>query len=118
MKRRDFIQKSTAATVLAGVGGLSLQSFSPSKTKKITILHTNDVHSHIDPFGPEDGRNANKGGVARRATLVETIRRDNPNTLLFLLLFLMSKLQLYTYLKSVGCERPKKRIILLKTVNY
>ncbi|WP_179339102.1 bifunctional metallophosphatase/5'-nucleotidase [Winogradskyella ludwigii] len=82
MKRRDFIQKSTAATVLAGVGGLSLQSFSPSKTKKITILHTNDVHSHIDPFGPEDGRNANKGGVARRATLVETIRRDNPNTLL------------------------------------
>ena len=82
MKRRQFIQKSTAATVLAGVGGLSLQSFSSSKTKKITILHTNDVHSHIDPFGPDDGRNANKGGVARRATLVETIRQDNPNTLL------------------------------------
>jgi len=82
MKRRQFIQKSTAATVLAGVGGLSLQSFSSSKTKKITILHTNDVHSHIDPFGPEDGRNANKGGVARRATLVESIRQDNPNTLL------------------------------------
>ncbi|MGJ8550646.1 bifunctional metallophosphatase/5'-nucleotidase [Winogradskyella wichelsiae] len=82
MKRRDFIQKSSAATVLASVGGLSLQSFSPSKTKKITILHTNDVHSHIDPFGPEDGRNANKGGVARRATLVESIRKENPNTLL------------------------------------
>ncbi|QXP78366.1 MULTISPECIES: bifunctional metallophosphatase/5'-nucleotidase [Winogradskyella] len=82
MKRRDFIQKSTAATVLAGVGALSLQSFSSSKTKKITILHTNDVHSHIDPFGPEDGRNANKGGVARRATLVESIRKENPNTLL------------------------------------
>ena len=82
MKRRQFIKKSTAATVLAGVGGLSLQSFSSSKIKKITILHTNDVHSHIDPFGPDDGRNANKGGVARRATLVETIRKDNPNTLL------------------------------------
>lgn len=82
MKRRQFIQKSTAATVLAGVGGLSLQSFSPNKTKKITILHTNDVHSHIDPFGSDDGRNANKGGVARRATLVEAIRQDNPNTLL------------------------------------
>ncbi|NRD23404.1 metallophosphoesterase [Winogradskyella litoriviva] len=81
MKRRQFIQKSTAAAVLAGVGGLSLQSFG-SKTKKITILHTNDVHSHIDPFGPEDGRNANKGGVARRATLVESIRQENPNTLL------------------------------------
>ncbi|NRD21145.1 metallophosphoesterase [Winogradskyella eckloniae] len=82
MKRRQFIQKSTAATLLAGVGGLSLQSFDSSKTKKITILHTNDVHSHIDPFGPDDGRNANKGGVARRATLVESIRLENPNTLL------------------------------------
>lgn len=82
MKRRQFIQQSTAATALASFGGLSLQSFSSSKTKKITILHTNDVHSHIDPFGPEDGRNANKGGVARRATLVESIRKSNPNTLL------------------------------------
>lgn len=82
MKRRQFIQQSTAATALASFGGLSLQSFSASKTKKITILHTNDVHSHIDPFGPDDGRNANKGGVARRATLVESFRKDNPNTLL------------------------------------
>ena len=82
MKRRQFIQQSTAATALASIGGLSLQSFSSASTKKITILHTNDVHSHIDPFGPEDGRNANKGGVARRATLVESIRKENPNTLL------------------------------------
>ncbi|MDN3494017.1 bifunctional metallophosphatase/5'-nucleotidase [Winogradskyella bathintestinalis] len=82
MKRRQFIQKSTAATVLAGVSGMNLQAFTPAKTKKITILHTNDVHSHIDPFGPDDGRNANKGGVARRATLVNAIRKENPNTLL------------------------------------
>jgi 5'-nucleotidase len=81
MKRRQFIQQSTAATALVGIGGLGLQSFS-SSAKKITILHTNDVHSHIDPFGPDDGRNANKGGVARRATLVESIRKENPNTLL------------------------------------
>lgn len=81
MKRRQFIQQSTAATALLGLGGLSLQSFGP-ETKKITILHTNDVHSHIDPFGPDHERNANKGGVARRATLVESIRKENPNTLL------------------------------------
>ena len=40
------------------------------------------MHSHIDPFGPNDGRNANKGGVARRASLIESIRSDNQNTLL------------------------------------
>ena len=82
MKRRTFIQQGAAASALLGLGSLSLQSFS-SATKKVTILHTNDVHSHIDPFGPNDGRNANKGGIARRAALVESIRKENPNTLLF-----------------------------------
>lgn len=82
MKRRDFIQRTAATTALATIGGFGLQSFSSNTTKKITILHTNDVHSHIDPFGPDDGRNANKGGIARRAALVESIRQENPNTLL------------------------------------
>ena len=81
MKRRHFIKQSAAATTMLGLCGLSLQSCS-AKKKHITILHTNDVHSHIDPFGPEDKRNANKGGIARRATLVEGIRKENPNTLL------------------------------------
>ncbi|WP_147677976.1 bifunctional metallophosphatase/5'-nucleotidase [Algibacter pacificus] len=83
MKRRDFIQQATAGTALVTLGGMGLQSFTTlKKTTKITILHTNDVHSHIDAFGPEDGRNANKGGVARRATLIDAVRKENPNTLL------------------------------------
>jgi len=82
MKRRDFLQQTIASSALIGLGGLTLSSFSSSTQRKITILHTNDVHSHIDPFGPDDGRNANKGGVARRASLVENIRKENPNTLL------------------------------------
>ena len=81
MKRRDFIQQTTAASALIGLGGFGLSSFA-SSVKKITILHTNDVHSHIDPFGPDDGRNPNKGGVARRASLITSIRNENPNTLL------------------------------------
>lgn len=83
MKRRTFIQQTSAAGALISLGGLTVSSANASKTKKITILHTNDVHSHIDPFGPDDGRNANKGGIARRASLVESIRKENPNTLLF-----------------------------------
>lgn len=83
MERRIFIQKSTAATALVTLGGFGFQSCEMTpKTRKITILHTNDVHSHIDPFGPDDARNANRGGVARRATLVESIRHESPNTLL------------------------------------
>jgi 5'-nucleotidase len=83
MNRRAFIKTSAAAATFAGIGGLGLQSCVQENKKKITILHTNDVHSHIDPFGPNDSRNANKGGISRRAHLVESIRKENPNTLLF-----------------------------------
>lgn len=82
MKRRDFLQTTGAATAFIGLGGLSALSFKPNYKKHITILHTNDTHSHIEPFGPDDAKNPNMGGVARRATLVERIRNENPNTLL------------------------------------
>jgi 5'-nucleotidase len=80
MKRRDFIQKTAGSALV--LGGLSLSSFTAPDVKKITILHTNDVHSHIDPFPVNDPKFPNQGGVARRATLIEQIRRDNANVLL------------------------------------
>ena len=82
MKRRDFIQKTVATSTLLSLGGLSLSSFSTPDVKKITILHTNDVHSHIDPFPSDDPRNPNKGGVARRAAVIDAIRKENANVLL------------------------------------
>lgn len=82
MKRRDFIQKTVASSTLLSVGGLSLSSFSTIETKKITILHTNDVHSHIDPFPADHPRNPNMGGAARRATVIEKIRKEEKNVLL------------------------------------
>jgi len=82
MNRRRFIKQSAGALTLAGLGGLALPSFDIKDSKKITILHTNDVHSHIDPFSPNDDNNANKGGVSRRASLIEGIRQENANTLL------------------------------------
>ncbi len=48
----------------------------------VTILHTNDTHSQIDPILENDKTYAGKGGVARRATLVKHVRKENPNTLL------------------------------------
>ena len=81
MKRRNFIQQTAATGAFIGLGGLSL-SFSENFKKHITILHTNDVHSQIEPLSPNDPRNPNMGGVARRATLIENIRNENPNTLL------------------------------------
>jgi 5'-nucleotidase len=48
----------------------------------ITILHTNDTHSQIDPLPESDKQNPGKGGVARRAALVKQVRKENPSTLL------------------------------------
>ena len=80
MKRREFIQKTAAGTALIGLG-LSFSSFK-STAKKLTILHTNDVHSYIDPFPATHPKNPNMGGVARRAALIESIKKENPNVLL------------------------------------
>jgi 5'-nucleotidase len=48
----------------------------------ITILHTNDTHSQIDPLPANDKQHPGMGGVARRATLIKRLRRENPNSLL------------------------------------
>ncbi len=83
MKRRTFLKKSAAAGTFLGVGSLGLLSFSSEeKRKHITILHTNDTHSHIEPFSADHAQYPNMGGIARRYTLVKNIREENPNTLL------------------------------------
>ena len=82
MKRRNFIIQTSAATALT-VTGLGLSSFTSSKTKRITILHTNDTHSHLDTFSSTDAKYPNQGGAAKRATIFNKIKNENPNTLIF-----------------------------------
>ena len=81
MKRRRFIKNSIYGSL---AGSLILNSLSCEKKnfKKITILHTNDVHSHIEPFPKDHSRFPNMGGFERRSTLINNIRLKNPNTLL------------------------------------
>ena len=56
--------------------------FGAKSTTKITILHTNDVHSHIDPFPSNDAKYPNLGGVAQRAALIHKIRSQSEHVLL------------------------------------
>jgi 5'-nucleotidase len=78
MNRRNFIQ--TSATCSAAMG-LGLVGCNEPKVHHITVLHTNDVHSHIDPFPADHGAFPNMGGVTRRATLIQKVIAENPNTL-------------------------------------
>jgi 5'-nucleotidase len=78
INRRTFL--TTSAAFGATLFALPRVILSAADTV-ITILHTNDTHSQIDPL-PANDANAGKGGVARRATLVKRVRKENPNTLL------------------------------------
>ena len=49
---------------------------------KLTVLHTNDIHCHIDPFPESDAEYAGRGGIVRFASLVAKCRAENPNFLL------------------------------------
>ncbi len=82
MNRRKFLSNSSASAAYLGLSGLTLNSCFKNSQKHITILHTNDVHSHIDAFPKNHESYPNLGGLSRRATLVENIRKENPNTLL------------------------------------
>ena len=82
MKRRYFLDKISSSTILGlSFPLLGFEKYNPN-SKKITIVHTNDVHSHIDPFPPEDPLNPNSGGVIARAKIINEIKKDNPNTLI------------------------------------
>lgn len=103
MKRREFLRRGALGLASLGLGDLlgagtrwtpdaragepgagtaDAAGASPAGERLITILHTNDVHSRIDPFPEDGGRNAGLGGAARRATLISRVRAENPHTLL------------------------------------
>jgi 5'-nucleotidase len=80
--RRSFIKTLSASAALLAIGANPLAAAAKGRITKLTILHTNDVHSRIEPF-PEDGsRNAGLGGVARRASLIKQIRAEEEQVLL------------------------------------
>jgi 2',3'-cyclic-nucleotide 2'-phosphodiesterase (5'-nucleotidase family) len=55
----------------------------PDSLRKITILHTNDTHSNIETFPETHATYPGRGGIALRHTLIQQIRREEKNVLLF-----------------------------------
>jgi 5'-nucleotidase len=80
LNRRKFLQ----ASAMSSAAMLSDISFAQAEVKaqKLTILHTNDVHSRLEAFPADSGRNAGMGGVAARAALIKKIRQEEEHVLL------------------------------------
>ncbi|MBK9257990.1 MAG: metallophosphatase [Saprospiraceae bacterium] len=83
MDRRQFIKNSafTSLVVTSGAFPLYASALAP-EIIKLTILHTNDVHSRIEPFPMDGSRNEGLGGAAKRAGLIKKIRSKESNVLL------------------------------------
>jgi len=57
-------------------------AFAAQETYSFTILHTNDMHSRIDAFPMDGGRNQGMGGIARRASMIAKVRAETEHVLL------------------------------------
>lgn len=81
--RREFMKQALIGSGLLMAGQFPFEAFAASKEYKLTILHTNDTHSHIDPFPMDGSKYQGLGGIERRAAMIEKIRAEEPHVLLF-----------------------------------
>lgn len=89
LNRKRFLQQM--ATITAGallpadaIGQLLQGDANHRKSVErleLLLLHTNDLHSRIEPF-PANHPLAGKGGIANLATLIQQHKQQNPNVLL------------------------------------
>ena len=82
MLRRSFIRSMGMSGAYVAMGGLPIELLTKPEFLTLTILHTNDVHSRIDPFPMDGSRNQGLGGAAKRATIIEEIRKQKEHILL------------------------------------
>lgn len=87
MNRKQFLTTLGGGTLAMTLAPsfLMAENFSAlnlASEYQLTILHTNDQHSRIEPFDSSYTRNPNQGGFARRAALIQKIRSQESNVLL------------------------------------
>ena len=87
MKRKEFLKYlgggSLALTLAPNLLlAEQLEHITKESSYKLTVLHTNDQHSRIEPFDASYTKNPNPGGFARRASLIQKIRSEEKNVLL------------------------------------
>ena len=77
--RRKFIKNIGLGAV--GLTMINHELIAQEDVKRITILHTNDMHSRIEPFS--SGSFKGIGGMAQRSSIINEIRKKEKNVLLF-----------------------------------
>lgn len=80
--RRTFLKQSLLGGSALSLGIFPNELFASGELVKLTVMHTNDMHYHIDPFDDSHAEYGGRGGMVRLASLVFKCRSENPNLLL------------------------------------
>jgi 5'-nucleotidase len=81
--RRKFLRQTALGAGLATISQFPIEAFAEENSaKKLTILHTNDVHSRLDPFPMDGSKYQGMGGVVAREKLIRNIRSEEEQVLL------------------------------------
>ncbi|MEM1009635.1 MAG: twin-arginine translocation signal domain-containing protein [Myxococcota bacterium] len=75
ISRRDFLSHAALGSGVLAAG----QGWAARPAARVTLLHTNDTHSRIDPFPA--GKFQGMGGIAQRAAMIRAFRQQQPATL-------------------------------------
>lgn len=81
LNRREFIKNGIGAAVVSGILGHPTSLYAANNREQLIILHTNDVHSHVEPFPEDDKKYPGLGGAEIRATIIDSIRKNSQHLL-------------------------------------
>ena len=76
-----FLRYASGTAALIAAGMIPVPAFARTDSIKLTILHTNDVHSRIDPFRTTTP-SIRGWAVSRRSALLRQIRSEESHVLL------------------------------------
>lgn len=81
--RRKFIKQTAVTAGLLATSQFPFDALAEETLKQsLTVLHTNDVHSRLDPFPMDGGKYQGLGGVIARERIISKIRKEEENVLL------------------------------------
>jgi len=83
MNKKITMHPNNKILAIAFLVIISTFQLAAEKKIKLVILHTNDTHSQVEPTENSNLKTANMGGYARRMGVIEKIRSEEKNVLLF-----------------------------------
>lgn len=81
-KNKRLLSLAVAFIMMFGIIITPISSLAEGENVKLTIIGTTDLHANIYNYSYEDNKEVDNLGIAKVYTVIQSIRAENPNTLL------------------------------------